>query len=81
MGHNKDNVVISCLNCNLRRRTMHYERYEGVYFVTDYDCIFLNHYYNITASEEESDQQTTRSSNWWSKWGGRYWTESQQSST
>ena len=27
MGHNKDNVVISCLNCNLRRRTMHYERY------------------------------------------------------
>ena len=27
MGHNKDNVEISCLNCNLRRRTMHYERY------------------------------------------------------
>ena len=27
MGHNKDNVVISCLNCNLHQRTMHYERY------------------------------------------------------
>jgi hypothetical protein len=27
MGHNKDNVEIACLNCNLRRRTMYYERY------------------------------------------------------
>ena len=27
IGHNKGNVEISCLNCNLRRRTMHYERY------------------------------------------------------
>lgn len=27
LGHNKDNVVIACLNCNLRRRTMYYERY------------------------------------------------------
>lgn len=26
-GHNGDNVVIACLACNLRRRTMHYERY------------------------------------------------------
>ena len=26
-GHNKDNVVISCLQCNLRRKTMHPERY------------------------------------------------------
>jgi hypothetical protein len=26
-GHNIDNVVIACLGCNLRRRTMHYERY------------------------------------------------------
>ena len=26
-GHNGDNVVIACLTCNLRRRTMHYERY------------------------------------------------------
>jgi hypothetical protein len=26
-GHNKDNVVISCLRCNLRRKTMHHERY------------------------------------------------------
>ena len=26
-GHNNDNVVISCLNCNLRRRTMASERY------------------------------------------------------
>ena len=26
-GHNKDNVVISCLNCNLHRKTMHHERY------------------------------------------------------
>ena len=26
-GHNHDNVVIACLSCNLRRRTMHYERY------------------------------------------------------
>lgn len=27
MGHNNDNVEIACLSCNLRRRTMHYERY------------------------------------------------------
>jgi hypothetical protein len=26
-GHNKKNVEIACLNCNLRRRTMYYERY------------------------------------------------------
>ena len=27
MGHNKDNVVMACLSCNLRRRTMYFERY------------------------------------------------------
>ena len=27
LGHNAENVVIACLACNLRRRTMHYERY------------------------------------------------------
>ena len=26
-GHNHDNVVIACLNCNVRRRTMYHERY------------------------------------------------------
>ena len=26
-GHNRDNVVISCLSCNIRRRTMASERY------------------------------------------------------
>jgi hypothetical protein len=26
-GHNKGNVTIACLRCNLRRRTIHYERY------------------------------------------------------
>lgn len=26
-GHNKSNVVIACLNCNLHRKTMHHERY------------------------------------------------------
>jgi hypothetical protein len=26
-GHNRDNVVLSCLRCNLRRRTMHSDRY------------------------------------------------------
>ena len=26
-GHNKTNVVIACLDCNLRRRTMYHERY------------------------------------------------------
>jgi hypothetical protein len=26
-GHNKDNVEIACLHCNLRRRTMYHERY------------------------------------------------------
>ena len=26
-GHNKNNVEIACLNCNLRRRTMYHERY------------------------------------------------------
>jgi len=27
-GHNKDNVVISCLSCNLKRKTMHHGRYQ-----------------------------------------------------
>jgi hypothetical protein len=27
MGHDKDNVVIACLNCNLRRRTIYFQRY------------------------------------------------------
>lgn len=26
-GHNNDNVVIACLSCNLRRKTMYYERF------------------------------------------------------
>ena len=26
-GHNGDNVVIACLNCNLHRKTMHHERF------------------------------------------------------
>lgn len=26
-GHNHNNVLLACLNCNLRRRTMHTERY------------------------------------------------------
>jgi hypothetical protein len=26
-GHNRDNVEISCLRCNLRRRIMHHERF------------------------------------------------------
>jgi len=26
-GHNTDNVVIACLSCNLRRKTMYYERF------------------------------------------------------
>jgi len=26
-GHNSDNVVIACLECNLRRRCIHFERY------------------------------------------------------
>lgn len=27
LGHNKNNVQIACLECNLRRRTIHHERY------------------------------------------------------
>jgi 5-methylcytosine-specific restriction endonuclease McrA len=27
-GHNRDNVEIACLNCNLRRRTMYFERFR-----------------------------------------------------
>ena len=27
IGHNKGNVEISCLHCNLQRKTMHYEKY------------------------------------------------------
>lgn len=26
-GHNEGNVVVACLSCNLRRKTMHHERY------------------------------------------------------
>ena len=28
IGHNKGNVVISCLACNLKRKTMHFKRFE-----------------------------------------------------
>ena len=27
-GHNKGNVVISCLSCNLKRKTIHHRRYQ-----------------------------------------------------
>ncbi len=27
-GHNTENVVISCLSCNLKRKTMHFKRFE-----------------------------------------------------
>ena len=27
-GHNKDNVEIACLSCNIKRRTMYYEKYR-----------------------------------------------------
>ena len=27
-GHNKDNVEISCLSCNVKRRTMYHEKYR-----------------------------------------------------
>lgn len=27
LGHNRDNCVIACLKCNLKRRTMYHERY------------------------------------------------------
>ena len=27
LGHNRGNVVISCLSCNIRRRCMYHERY------------------------------------------------------
>ena len=27
-GHNFDNLFVTCLSCNLRRKTMYYERYE-----------------------------------------------------
>jgi hypothetical protein len=26
-GHNKDNVLLACLDCNLKRKTMYHERY------------------------------------------------------
>ena len=26
-GHNKENVVIACLSCNLHRKTMYHERF------------------------------------------------------
>lgn len=28
MGHNKNNVEIACLSCNIRRRTMYHEKYR-----------------------------------------------------
>jgi len=27
-GHNYDNLFVTCLSCNLRRKTMYHERYE-----------------------------------------------------
>lgn len=27
-GHNRENVVVACLGCNLRRKTMYYERFR-----------------------------------------------------
>jgi len=28
LGHTNDNVVLACLNCNIKRKCMHMERYE-----------------------------------------------------
>ena len=28
LGHNSDNVLISCLECNLKRRRMNMERFQ-----------------------------------------------------
>ncbi len=39
-GHNKNNVVLACLSCNLHRRTMYHERYA---FTKQLDVRKLNH--------------------------------------
>ena len=38
-GHNKNNVVLACLYCNLHRRTMYHERYA---FTKQLDIIKIN---------------------------------------
>lgn len=38
-GHNKNNVVLACLSCNLHRRTMYHERYA---FTKQLDIIKMN---------------------------------------
>ena len=40
-GHNKSNVVIACLNCNLRRRCMFHERYV---FTKQLNVVKLDHF-------------------------------------
>lgn len=39
-GHNKGNVEISCLSCNVSRRTMYHEKYR---FTKQMVCAKLNH--------------------------------------
>ena len=39
-GHNKNNVVLACLSCNLHRRTMYHERFA---FTKQLDVRKLNH--------------------------------------
>ncbi len=49
-GHNRGNVEIACLECNIRRRTMYYERY-----VMTKQCVFVK----VDTTETESPAQTT----------------------
>lgn len=41
-GHNNDNVVLACLNCNVRRKTMKMERYEMTKLMTTIEKIGHN---------------------------------------
>ena len=53
-GHNKSNVVIACLNCNLRRRCMYHERYV---FTKQLNVVKLDHFNQKTEGLQQLTQK------------------------
>jgi len=64
MGHNRGNVEIACLECNIRRRTMYYERYvmtkQSVFVKMDHEDHF-DHFENTNTNRIKYQGEATRS--------------------
>ena len=60
-GHNCSNVVIACLNCNLRRRTMYYERYvqtkQLLHIIKSDSTIYNSGKQSVSDEQSSADKQ------------------------